>query len=142
MPDVRAAYELLELVLLPSRLEGLSQALLEAMALGKPVIASAAAGNLDLITDGLDGRLVAPRDPAAWAAAIDELLADPGSSVAAPGARPRGAPARETFSLARTVGRTRDLYRDILDRAPLLAAAGADSGVPSRHLPVRCASCC
>jgi glycosyltransferase involved in cell wall biosynthesis len=106
--DVRALYELLELILLPSRIEGLSQALLEAMALGKPVIASAAAGNLDLITEGVDGRLVEPLDPAAWAGAIEDLLSDP------PGAARLGTAARrtarETFSLDRTVKQTLDLY--------------------------------
>ncbi len=76
-PDVRPLYELLEIVLLPSRIEGLSQSLLEAMALGKPVIASAAAGNLDLIRHESDGLLVPPLDPAAWAAAIDRMLGDP-----------------------------------------------------------------
>jgi glycosyltransferase involved in cell wall biosynthesis len=112
--EVRPAYELLELVLLPSRMEGLSQALLEAMALGKPVVASAAAGNLDLITDGLDGRLVAPGDPAAWAAVIDELLAS--DEVARRLGAAAWRTARETFSLARTVERTRDLYHEVLDR--------------------------
>ena len=73
-PEVRPLYDLLDLVLLPSESEGLSQALLEAMALGKPVIASASTGNLDLMTDGIDGRLVSPITPRAWADAIDDLL--------------------------------------------------------------------
>jgi len=119
--DVRPAYDLLELVLLPSSMEGLSQALLEAMALGKPVIASAAAGNLDLVTDAVDGRLVSPDDPAAWAAAIDQLLADP-DIASRLGACARRT-ARETFALTRTVERTRDLYHAILRRPPLAQAA-------------------
>ena len=76
--DVRALYELFDLVLLPSRIEGLSQSLLEAMALGKPVTASAAGGNLDLIVSGADGMLVPPLDAPAWARAIDRLLGDTG----------------------------------------------------------------
>ncbi len=114
-PDVRPLYELLELVLLPSRSEGLSQALLEAMALGKPVIASAATGNLDLITDGVDGRLVR-HWPQAWAAAIDELLAEPelASRLAAAGRHT----ARVTFSLEHTVERTARLYEAVLTSFP------------------------
>ncbi|MGH7527741.1 MAG: glycosyltransferase family 4 protein [Gemmatimonadales bacterium] len=111
--DVRPLYELLELVLLPSRIEGLSQALLEAMALGRPVIASAAAGNLDLVTDGVDGRLVRPLDPRAWAAAIEQLLAEPGL------ARRLGEAGRDTarnrFSLERTVERTIAVYQEVLE---------------------------
>jgi glycosyltransferase involved in cell wall biosynthesis len=110
--DIRPLYELLELALLPSHSEGLSQALLEAMALGKPVIASAATGNLEVVTDGVDGQLVAPRDPAAWAAAIERLLADPLA------ARKMGAvarvTARERFALSHTIERTIALYRLIL----------------------------
>jgi glycosyltransferase involved in cell wall biosynthesis len=111
-PDIRPLYELLDFVLLPSRMEGFSQTLLEAMALGKPVIASAAAGNLDLVTDGGDGLLVAPTDPAAWAAAIERLLADPAlrERLGAAGRRT----ARETYSLERTVERTAAVYRDVL----------------------------
>jgi L-malate glycosyltransferase len=112
-PDVRPLYELLELVLLPSRMEGLSQALLEAMALGKPVIASAAAGNLDVVTDGADGRLVPPREPSAWAASIEQLLGSR-ELAARLGADARRT-ARERFSLARTVDDTLVVYRTVLD---------------------------
>jgi glycosyltransferase involved in cell wall biosynthesis len=121
--DVRPLYELLELVLLPSRMEGFSQALLEAMALGKPVIASAAAGNLDLVTDGTDGLLVSPTDPAAWAAAIERVLGDPALSSRLGRAGRRTA--RETYALDRTVERTAELYRDVL-RCPA-PGAGPDS---------------
>lgn len=110
---VRPLYELLELALLPSQSEGLSQGLLEAMALGKPVIASAATGNLELITDGVDGRLVEPLEPAAWAQAIEQLLGDP-AGAARLGAAARHT-SRNTFSLERTVERTAALYRSILE---------------------------
>jgi len=109
---VRPLYELLEVVLLPSRIEGLSQSLLEAMALGKPVIASAAAGNLDLIRHETDGLLVPPLDPAAWAAAIDRVLGDPSLAARLGSAATRTA--RETFALERTVERTLALYREVV----------------------------
>jgi L-malate glycosyltransferase len=111
-PDVRGLYELLDLVLLPSRSEGLSQSLLEAMALGKPVIASAAGGNCEVIRDRKDGRLVPPTDASAWALAIQELLANPDLSAEL------GMAARQTacqrFDIKRTIDQTADLYRTIL----------------------------
>jgi glycosyltransferase involved in cell wall biosynthesis len=124
-PDVRPLYELLELVLLPSRSEGLSQGLLEAMALGKPVIASAATGNLDLVTDRVDGRLVPPHHPAGWAVAIEELLSD--STLAARLGEAGRHTARVTFALQHTVDRTARLYESLLrefsgPRTPLLGA--------------------
>jgi glycosyltransferase involved in cell wall biosynthesis len=87
----------------------LSQSLLEAMALAKPVIASAAAGNLDLVTPDADGLLVPPLDPAAWAAAIERLLADPELALRL-GATARHT-AREKFALEHTIQRTLGLYR-------------------------------
>jgi glycosyltransferase involved in cell wall biosynthesis len=93
-------------------MEGLSQSLLEAMALAKPVLASRAGGNLDIIRHEVDGLLVAPRDPGAWAQAIDGLLGDP-ARCAALGAAARRT-ARETFSLDHTVRRTLDLYRGLV----------------------------
>ena len=113
-PDVRPLYDLLEIVLLPSRIEGLSQSLLEAMALGKPVIASAAGGNLDLVRYETDGLLVPPLDPAAWAAAIERLLLDP--ALAARLAASARETARDTFALERTVERTAALYRLLVSR--------------------------
>ena len=114
--DVRPLYDLLELVLLPSRSEGLSQALLEGMALGKPVIASAATGNLEVVTDGVNGRLVAPLDAHAWALAIEELLgaSERASRLAAAGSET----ARVTFALEHTVRRTARLYHDVLTTFP------------------------
>lgn len=111
-PDIRPLYDLLELVLLPSRSEGLSQSLLEAMALGKPVIASAATGNLEVVTDGIDGRLVPPLDPAAWSAAIEQLLSSEQAAIALGKAAQRTA--RERFSLGRTISLTIALYQSIL----------------------------
>jgi glycosyltransferase involved in cell wall biosynthesis len=111
-PDVRPLYDLLDLVLLPSRGEGLSQSLLEAMALGKPVIASAAAGNLDLIAPDIDGVLVPPLDAAAWALAIDRLLGDP--EEAARIGRAARRTARETFALEHTITRTLELYQRLV----------------------------
>ena len=114
--DVRPLYQLLEIVLLPSRMEGFSQALLEAMALGKPVVASEAGGNPELVAHELDGLLVPPLDPVVWAGAVERLLGD------APLAARLGAAARRTarerFSLDRTVARTVELYRMLAPGAP------------------------
>lgn len=110
--EVRPLYDLLDAVLLPSRIEGLSQALLEAMALGKPVLASNAGGNPDLITADADGVLVPALDAAAWAEAIDRVLGDPGLAARLSGAARRTA--RETFSLDRTVARTLAVYQSVL----------------------------
>lgn len=103
---------------LPSRIEGLSQALLEAMALGLPVLASRAGGNPDLVTDGRTGLLVAPRDPDAWARALDRVLGQPAL------ARELGAAGRALvradFTLPRTAERTEAVYHEALARRRLL----------------------
>jgi glycogen(starch) synthase len=66
-----------DVVVLPSRYEELGTALVEAMAAGRPVVASAVGGIPELVRDGVDGLLVPPGDPAALAGAIEKLLADP-----------------------------------------------------------------
>jgi glycosyltransferase involved in cell wall biosynthesis len=57
--------------------EPFGRVLIEAMALGRPLIAPREGGPLEIVVDGETGLLVAPRDPAALAAAIDRLVRDP-----------------------------------------------------------------
>jgi len=122
--DVRPLYDLLEVVLLPSRIEGLSQSLLEAMALGKPVIASAAAGNLDLVASEVSGLLVPPLEARAWAAAIERVLEDPTLALRLGTAARRTA--REDFSLDRTVERTVRLYQSLVAPPALARSPGPE----------------
>jgi L-malate glycosyltransferase len=61
---------------LSSRLEGLGTSLLDAMAFGLPVVATAAGGIPEAVEDGATGRIVPPRDPAALAQALADVLGD------------------------------------------------------------------
>jgi glycosyltransferase involved in cell wall biosynthesis len=76
-----------DVVVLASRSEGLPFTLLEAMALGKPVVATRVGGVPEVVEDGLSGRLVPPEDPAALASAVAAVLDAP--DAVAMGARGR-----------------------------------------------------
>jgi glycosyltransferase involved in cell wall biosynthesis len=76
-----------DVVVLASRSEGLPFTLLEAMALGKPVVATRVGGVPEVVEDGRSGRLVPPQDPAALASAVAAVLAAP--DAVAMGARGR-----------------------------------------------------
>jgi len=65
-----------DVFVLGSEVEGLSIALLEAMAIGLPVAATAVGGTPGVVTDSVEGRLVPARDPSALARAIGEILDD------------------------------------------------------------------
>jgi glycosyltransferase involved in cell wall biosynthesis len=75
--DVRPVLAAMDVFVLPSRAEGMSNALMEAMAGARPVVATAVGGNTEVVTDGETGLLVPPADPAAIARAVDGLLRDP-----------------------------------------------------------------
>jgi glycosyltransferase involved in cell wall biosynthesis len=74
--DVPAVTAALDVAVLPSYREAQGLSILEAMALSRPVVASAVGGIPEMIEDGRSGLLVPPHDPAALAAAISRLLLD------------------------------------------------------------------
>jgi glycosyltransferase involved in cell wall biosynthesis len=69
-------YERASVVVVPSRREGYGMVAREAMAHGRPVVATAVGGLLDAVEDGVTGVLVEPGDPSALRRAIADLLAD------------------------------------------------------------------
>ncbi len=75
--DVPRVLRGLDLFVLPSRAEGISNTILEAMATGLPVVATQVGGNGELVRDGVSGRLVPPADPARLAEAMAVYLKDP-----------------------------------------------------------------
>lgn len=75
--DPGAVLAALDVFVLPSRIEGAPRALLEALASGRPVVATRVPGVTDLVEDGVHALLVPPERPALLADAIDRLLADP-----------------------------------------------------------------
>ncbi|HLZ45491.1 MAG TPA: glycosyltransferase family 4 protein [Gemmatimonadales bacterium] len=113
-----AFYRFAAVAALPSRIEGLSQALLEAMSLGVPVIASAAGGNPELVYPGETGVLVPPLDPESWARALERLLGDDGLRQRL--ARAGRDLARGEFTMERTAARTEAVYIEALQRRRLL----------------------
>ena len=75
--ELEQLYARAAVVACPSRREGFGVVCLEAMAHGRPVVATRVGGLLDLVVDGETGIVVPPRDPAALRAALERLLADP-----------------------------------------------------------------
>ncbi len=74
--DIFEIMSMLDIFVLPSQAEGISNTILEAMATGLPIIATDVGGNPELVKDGETGLLVPPSDPLAMATAMLTLLAD------------------------------------------------------------------
>jgi glycosyltransferase involved in cell wall biosynthesis len=74
--DPRPHLEAADLFLMPSRQEGFSNALLEAMATALPVVATDVGGNAEALIDGEGGRVVPPEDPIAMADAVTGMAAN------------------------------------------------------------------
>jgi glycosyltransferase involved in cell wall biosynthesis len=75
--DVAQLIAALDVLLLPSHEEPFGRALLEAMALEVPVLATSIGGPPELVTEGIDGYLVPPREPAAWAQGVRRVIGGP-----------------------------------------------------------------
>ncbi len=109
VPDILRA---LDLFVLPSTAEGLSNTVLEAMATGLPVIATDVGGNPDLVTPGVTGTLIPCSDPDALSRAIEQYLDNDelATTQGANGLRR----VREKFSLDRMVEAYLALYDELL----------------------------
>jgi glycosyltransferase involved in cell wall biosynthesis len=83
--SVKAAASLLrhaDVFVLPSRSEGFSNAIVEAMAAGLPTVVTAVGGNGEAVVQGQTGWIVPPEDPGALASALDKLLSSPETMLA------------------------------------------------------------
>jgi glycosyltransferase involved in cell wall biosynthesis len=109
--DVPAILDALDLFVMSSHLEGLGTIVLDALAAGKPVVGTRAGGIPEIIEHGSHGLLVPPRNPAALAAAILRVLADP--ALAARLASQGRARALEGFSADAMVAGNLAVYREL-----------------------------
>jgi len=120
MPDVFAAFDIF---VLPSILpEPFGLVVIEAMASGKPVVATAPGGPSETVVNGETGFLVPPSDASAIARALEVLLADPQKRISMGDAGRRRA--REMFSLPRYVTEFEELYDAVL-KEMLVTAPGS-----------------
>ena len=103
--DVASVLRRADLLLHPARWEGFGLALLEAMLVGLPVVATNVSSIPEIVADGETGLLVPPDEPAALREAVARVLADPGDL----GERGRER-ARREFSVARMAERTLAVY--------------------------------
>jgi glycosyltransferase involved in cell wall biosynthesis len=114
--DVPALIRGFEIFVFPSTHEGTPNSVLEAMALGKPVVATRAGGTAEIVQDGITGLVVSPRDPTALAHALLYLLRHPeqGKRFGMAG-RKR---VEEHFTIEHMAGSTLQAYHRILADAP------------------------
>lgn len=112
--DIPALMRVLEVFVLPSRAEGISNTILEAMASGLPVIATDVGGNAELVVAGETGFIVPRQQPEALAEAMARYLNDTEL------AKRHGAAGRarvlQTFSLPAMVKRYEAVYRELLEK--------------------------
>jgi glycosyltransferase involved in cell wall biosynthesis len=109
--DAAGEFAGVEFGVLASHREGLPNAVLEAMAVGVPMVATAVGGVPELITDEVDGLLVPPHDPAALAAAIGRMATDRALRVRLGEAARRTA---EAYAWDACADRHLELYENVL----------------------------
>ena len=113
--------------MLPSRSEAFPNGVIEAMAAGLPVVASAVGGLLDLVQDGRTGLLVPPGDRDALIGSLRRLIGNPGRGAAM--GRAARAEVQQRYSFDRMVSSFEHLYLSglrsrVLPRAREAEAAG------------------
>jgi glycosyltransferase involved in cell wall biosynthesis len=101
-----------DIAVLPSKAEGLPNAILEYLAAGLPTVASRVGGNIEIVQDGTSGLLVPPEDSPALAEALLHLLRNPGFAATL-GKKGREYVTQE-FSFQRMIENTDQLYTELL----------------------------
>ncbi len=111
-------YMLMTMHVLPSTTEGLSQSLLEAMALGIPVIATRAAGNIDLIRDGVNGLFFEDADIGGLSRNIERVVRESGlrQSLIENGKKT----ALEDYSIERTISAYETFFAELIGNSASL----------------------
>ena len=113
--DIPSVLSSLTLFVSAARSEPFGLSIVEAMAAGLPVVAAASEGALEIIEDGVTGKLVPAGEPESLAKAINDLLDDP-SERSRLGSKAELV-ARERYSLMRMATDTERVYREVLARA-------------------------
>jgi glycosyltransferase involved in cell wall biosynthesis len=115
MADMYAA---MDIFVLASFAEPCGRVIFEAMAMGKPVVATNTGGTPEIVVDGVTGILVKPKDPGAMAYALKDLVRDKIKRIS------MGAEARKRiedhFSIQKNVERTEELYEELLAKRGLI----------------------
>ena len=120
--DIPAVLAALDVVVSASRTESLSNAILEAMAAGRPVVATQVGGNPELVRDRETGLLIAPEDERALADALETVLGSP--KLAREWGKNARRIAQANYTLAYAQERFEHLYLGLLAKKGLREAAG------------------
>jgi glycosyltransferase involved in cell wall biosynthesis len=110
--DIKKILQSIDVLVMPSLLEGLPMILLEAMAMGKPIIATDIEGIKDVLENVRTGLLVPPKDPKALADAIVDLLIHRGKAYQM-GNKARTV-VNEQFSVDAMVEKVEEVYQELL----------------------------
>jgi len=113
--DVNSALEKIDIFVMPSLREGCPNVLLEALALCRPVVASAIEGIEDIIENGKDGLLVNTADIGAFAQAVISLCMNRSKAIEI-GKNGRDK-VNSQFNIQREISQIEKVYLDLLDRA-------------------------
>jgi glycosyltransferase involved in cell wall biosynthesis len=130
--DVPEIMNACDLIVVPSRAEPFGKVVIEAMACGKCVIASAVGGIPEIIQDGWNGRLVPPGNLEALQSAMLEVLRDNNmrTFLSRNGCRT----AKEKFSINTLVEKTQDLYTSLLNKSKVGDRYERRGGPGQRHV--------
>jgi glycosyltransferase involved in cell wall biosynthesis len=110
--DIKEILSAIDILVIPSLLEGFPMIILEAMAMAKPIVATNIDGITEQITDGVNGILVPPKDPSALSKAIIQVLSDKKLARSmALAARKR---VEQEFSVEKMVAETEKVYLSFL----------------------------